>query len=154
MLGRAAEYAIFATLYIAKNDERGPVQGRAIADSYGIRPEYLLKILQRLVRARIIRSERGRNGGFRQLKPPAQTTLLEIVEAAEGPLKPEPREPIEVTDSDGSKELIQDVCGEIAEYTRSLLSRTTVSQLVEATPPSPLRLQPIRPDPVGPVNSH
>jgi Rrf2 family protein len=57
-----------------------------IADATGIPVEYLRKVLQRLSRARLVRSERGRAGGFTLGKAPAKITLLQIVEAIDGPV--------------------------------------------------------------------
>ena len=80
-LGKAAAYGVYATLHIAQSDKDGPIQGRIIAKSCGIPVEYLLKILQQLVRAQVLLSERGRGGGFLLRRTPAQTSLLDIVEA-------------------------------------------------------------------------
>ena len=61
-------------------------RARQISESAGIPVEYLRKVLQRLTRARLVESERGRGGGFRLGRPPAKITLLHIVEALEGPV--------------------------------------------------------------------
>ena len=47
--------------------------------------DFLAKIFQQLVRAGILRSSRGRGGGFALARPAHQITLLQIVEAIEGP---------------------------------------------------------------------
>ena len=47
--------------------------------------EYLLKILQQLVKANILKSKRGPRGGFSMAKKPTQISMLNIVEAVEGP---------------------------------------------------------------------
>jgi Rrf2 family protein len=57
-----------------------------IADATGVPVEYLRKIMQRLAHARIVRSERGRAGGFRLRRPANRVNLLQIVEAIEGPV--------------------------------------------------------------------
>jgi Rrf2 family protein len=51
--------------------------------------EYLRKILQRLVRSGILASGRGRRGGFRLVRDPAQVSLLELFESIHGPIGPE-----------------------------------------------------------------
>jgi Rrf2 family protein len=48
--------------------------------------EYLLKILQQLVRANVLRSKRGPQGGFWLAKPANKITMLEIIEAVAGAL--------------------------------------------------------------------
>ena len=130
--GKASAYAVFAILYIAKHDPDGPVHGRTIADSYGIPLEYLLKILQQLARAQILQSERGRRGGFRLRKSPAQTTLLEVVEAVEGTINGELSVLGRIAGADDTKEIIEKLCGQSAQFTRSLLRTTNIKQLINS----------------------
>ena len=85
-LGRASAYGLFALIYMSQEGSDGPVQVQKIAKATGLPIEYLRKIMQRLGRARIIRSERGRRGGFRLAKDVKTITLLDIVEAIEGPV--------------------------------------------------------------------
>lgn len=48
--------------------------------------DFIAKIFQRLARSEILVSTKGRNGGFALAKPATEITLLEIVEALEGPM--------------------------------------------------------------------
>lgn len=57
-----------------------------IAQAQGIPPSFMAKILRSLVRARLLRSSRGVHGGFALAKPASRITLLDVVEAIEGPL--------------------------------------------------------------------
>ncbi|MHC4596064.1 MAG: RrF2 family transcriptional regulator, partial [Planctomycetota bacterium] len=57
-----------------------------ISKEYDIPLEYLLKILQQLVRANVLRSKRGSRGGFSLAKPPKKITMLQIIEAVDGPV--------------------------------------------------------------------
>jgi Rrf2 family protein len=61
-------------------------RARQISQTTGIPIEYLRKVLQRLTRARLVDSERGRGGGFKLARDPSKITLLHIVEAIEGPV--------------------------------------------------------------------
>lgn len=86
-ISRSTGYALLAVGYIAKNQkEQGIVLSQRIAKEYKIPLEYLLKILQQLVRANVLRSKRGPRGGFNLAKPPKQITMLQIVEAVDGPM--------------------------------------------------------------------
>jgi Rrf2 family protein len=129
-LGKASAYAVYATLHIARHGANGPVQARTIAEAQGIPVEYLLKILQQLVRAQVIESERGRNGGFRLRKTPSETTLLEIVEAIEGPLD------FSAVMRDGfgggefSKDILGPIYANIGQYIETQLGRTTIQKLL------------------------
>jgi Rrf2 family protein len=57
-----------------------------IAEAQGIPPSFMAKILRSLVRARLLRSSRGVHGGFSLARPASRITLLDVVEAIEGPL--------------------------------------------------------------------
>ncbi len=140
-LSKASTYGLFAVLHIAKHGTVEPVQGRAIAKSCGLPLEYLLKILQQLVRARVILSERGRHGGFWMHKSPAETTLLEIVEAVEGTITGQFSVPDAVARANSTKEIIDRLCDRSSQFARSLLNATNIGQLIDAEPcpqPHPL----------------
>ncbi len=85
-ISRSTGYGLLAAGYIAKNQKNGIVLSQTISKEYNIPLEYLLKILQQLVRANILRSKRGPRGGFLLAKPTSKITMLEIVEAVDGPL--------------------------------------------------------------------
>jgi Rrf2 family protein len=88
-ISRSTSYAILAVGYVAKNQDEGIVLSQTISKKYNIPLEYLLKILQQLVRANILNSKRGPRGGFSLAKTPSKINLLQIVEAVEGPMEPE-----------------------------------------------------------------
>jgi len=85
-VSRSTGYALLAVGYIAKNQGDGVVLSQDISNQYDIPLEYLLKILQQLVRANVLRSKRGPRGGFSLAKPTNKITMLEIIEAVDGPL--------------------------------------------------------------------
>jgi Rrf2 family protein len=73
--------------YIArKQDAAGAVSAQVVSEKYDIPLEYLLKILQQLVRAHVLRSKRGPQGGFWLAQPANKITMLAIIEAVDGPL--------------------------------------------------------------------
>jgi Rrf2 family protein len=83
---KADDYAIRAMIHLACAPEGATVMRGAIARTQGIPTSFMAKILRSLVHARILASSRGINGGFSLARPPSEITLLEIVEAVEGPL--------------------------------------------------------------------
>jgi len=85
-VSRSTGYALLAVGFIAKNQGKGVVLSQAVSKEYDIPLEYLLKILQQLVRANVLRSKRGPRGGFSLAKPTNKITMLEIIEAVDGPL--------------------------------------------------------------------
>ena len=83
-ISRSAQYALIATSYIAQISKNNLVLAGDISSRYSLPLEYLLKILQQLVRANILNSKRGPRGGFSLARPAEKISLLEIVEAVEG----------------------------------------------------------------------
>lgn len=83
---RSTGYALLAVGYIAQHQDQKIILSQSIAKEYNIPLEYLLKILQQLVRANVLRSKRGPRGGFSLAKPPRKITMLQIIEAADGPM--------------------------------------------------------------------
>ena len=85
-ISRSTGYALLAVGYIAQRQEEGVILSQNIAKQYNIPLEYLLKILQQLVRANVLRSKRGPRGGFSLAKPPKKINMLQLIEAVEGPM--------------------------------------------------------------------
>jgi Rrf2 family protein len=79
-------YGVRILLDLAIHHAEKPRQIRDIAKSQGISEKYISRLIIALRRARMVRSIRGVNGGFQLAKPPAEITLLAIVEVMEGPL--------------------------------------------------------------------
>ncbi|MFC1765926.1 RrF2 family transcriptional regulator [Planctomycetota bacterium] len=88
-VSRSTGYAVLAVGYIARHAGKGVILSQAISKQYDIPLEYLLKILQQLVRANVLRSKRGPRGGFSLAKPTTKITLLEVIEAVDGPMSGE-----------------------------------------------------------------
>jgi Rrf2 family protein len=78
MLSGTAEYALRAVVYIARRGTDVPVQADDLAKAVDVPRNYLGKVLHQLVRARVLRSTRGKHGGFWLARDPRDLTLLEI----------------------------------------------------------------------------
>ena len=80
MLSQTAEYALRTILFIAQsNHEAGPVRTEAIAEALDIPRNYLSKILHRLAQEGVLKSSRGRGGGFVLSRPADQMPLVDVV---------------------------------------------------------------------------
>ena len=130
-LGRATAYAVFAVVYIAETNGKLPVQGKDIAQSCGMPGGRLLKILQQLVRSRILTSERGPAGGFRLRRPAADITLLEIIEAIEGPIDGDLLVRQGISNMERARAAVQKACTQVAEFARSHLRQISVQDLAK-----------------------
>lgn len=80
----ACEYAIRALTYLAARERGVLVQLDAVAHAEDIPAPFLGKILQILGHAGLVRSSKGRRGGWTLARSPDAVTLLEIHEAVEG----------------------------------------------------------------------
>lgn len=85
-ISKTTGYALLAVGYVAQHKNQKTILSQHIAKEYDIPLEYLLKILHQLVKANVLHSKRGPRGGFSLAKPPKKITLLDIVEAVEGPM--------------------------------------------------------------------
>src|SRR6267378_7951844 len=86
-LTRASSYALHALVFMAAQKHNRPVPSHIVAQARGIPERFLLKVLKPLVSARVLSSVKGPNGGYRLAKPASQITMLEILEAVEGPIR-------------------------------------------------------------------
>lgn len=84
MLSRTSRYALLATIVLAQHPDQW-LTARDLALVTAIPANYLTKILHTMARADILRSQRGREGGFRLARPPERVTLAEIVTLFEDP---------------------------------------------------------------------
>lgn len=86
-LSAKARYALRALIDIASCDAGGsPRTGAAISKTQQVSEKFLSRIVTELRDAGVFRSVRGNVGGFRLAKPPDDITLLEVVEAVQGPV--------------------------------------------------------------------
>src|ERR1051325_9621465 len=81
-------YALKALLHLAEAHERGLVKIHDIAEEESIPDKFLEGILVTLKNARLVSSERGREGGYRLRRPPGEILIGEVVRIMDGPLAP------------------------------------------------------------------
>ncbi|MGE0480585.1 MAG: Rrf2 family transcriptional regulator [Phycisphaerae bacterium] len=82
MISRTVEYALRAVVWLASRHESSQTT-RQIADATQVPANYLAKVLQTLVDAGIVTSQRGLGGGFRLARDPAVLSVLDVVNAVD-----------------------------------------------------------------------
>lgn len=87
VITRATEHAIRTVIFLAKQPRGEIVLKKDICRTQDVTPAFLTKILQPLIKAGIVSSQRGVGGGFLLARDPQEITLLDLLEAEEGPLK-------------------------------------------------------------------
>src|SRR6266571_7221813 len=85
-LTKKADYGLIAVRHLAEHADMGACSAKDLAEMYGIPQEALAKILQRLVRAKLLVSQHGTNGGYVLSRDPRKISVLEVIRALEGPL--------------------------------------------------------------------
>lgn len=87
VITRATEYAVRTVVFLAQQPKNEIVLKKDICKTQDVTPAFLTKILQPLIKAGIVSSQRGVGGGFLLAKDPNDITLLDILQAEEGQLK-------------------------------------------------------------------
>jgi Rrf2 family protein len=85
-LTKKADYALMAMKHLAERSSEGSLSAKDVADAYGIPPEALAKILQKLVKAGLLHSQHGTNGGYMLARPAHTISAFEVIQAIDGPL--------------------------------------------------------------------
>ena len=80
MLSTTAEYALRIMIFLTESEGESAISD-SIAEATKVSPDYAVKVLQLLGRAKLVRGQRGRRGGFRLACDPDVTTLLDVVDA-------------------------------------------------------------------------
>jgi Rrf2 family protein len=83
-LTKKADYGLIAMQYLAA--QPASRSAKEIAEAQGIPSELLAKILQRLVRAKLLVSVQGTNGGYRLARDSRTISAFDVIKAIEGPL--------------------------------------------------------------------
>jgi Rrf2 family protein len=81
-------YALKALTHLAEAYDRGLVKIHVIAEEEELPEKFLEGILVTLKNARIVSSQRGREGGYRLRRPPGEVMLGEVMRIVDGPLAP------------------------------------------------------------------
>jgi Rrf2 family protein len=85
-LTKKADYALMAMKHLAERSSERSLSAKDVADAYGIPPEALAKILQKLAKAGLLHSQHGTNGGYTLARPAHTISAFEVIQAIDGPL--------------------------------------------------------------------
>jgi Rrf2 family protein len=83
---RAVTYAVHSLVILAEGTSSEPVSSRRLARIANMPERFLLQILKRLVASQVLDSSRGATGGYQLKRDCKDVSLLEIIEAIDGPL--------------------------------------------------------------------
>ncbi len=83
---RQADYAVRAVLYLARLEANERAATSTVAQEQHIPPSFLAKIISQLSIAGLLHTSRGARGGVTLARDPKQISLLEVIEAIDGPI--------------------------------------------------------------------
>ena len=123
---KATNYALHTMLALLDASPVKPIGVQQLAELQGVSPTYLSKILTRLVKAGMIESVSGVNGGYRLSRKKDDITFLDIIHAIEGTASL-----FECDFVHGDECTIQAVMKEAEEKMESYLKNTKLTDLVQ-----------------------
>lgn len=82
-IGTGVEYALHCLLWLTDPLEQRP-SSRDLAEIQGISPTFVAKIFPKLEKAGIVEASGGIRGGYRLARPPAEISVLDVIDAVEG----------------------------------------------------------------------
>ena len=127
-LSRTVSYALQATLQLAEAGTEHPVPCSRLAAEGKMPERFLLQILRNLVAHGVLESTRGVDGGYTLMQLPGDVSLLDIIEAVDGPMVSS----LPVADGlpTESREKLERFLSEVNDRARSQLSAIRLSSLI------------------------
>ncbi|HBO45301.1 MAG TPA: Rrf2 family transcriptional regulator [Planctomycetaceae bacterium] len=127
-LSRTVAYAVQASLHLAESRDDRPVPCSQLASAGKMPERFLLQILRHLVARGILSSSRGIDGGYRLDRPPEDISLLEVIEAIDGPMVT--TVPLGDGLSDGAKNRLHAAINDVTEHSRRHLASIKLTHLL------------------------
>ena len=145
-LSKKADYALMAMKHLAaRHDAGASSSAREIAETYEIPLELLAKVLQRLVRARLLVSVQGTRGGYRLGRSPVTIPVADVVQAVDGPVTVTACSPDDHRCEQYSKCSIRDPLWKIRGRIVEMLNTVSVADLTaEPEPVQPVTVSKMR----------
>jgi Rrf2 family protein len=128
-LSKKADYALLAMRHLAANADRGSVSARELAETYDIPTELLAKVLQKLVRKRLLVSHQGIRGGYGLGRTSAAISVADVIQAVDGPLTVTACSEADHSCDQYAKCNIRDPLWKIKDRIVSALAATSVAEL-------------------------
>ncbi len=129
------EYGLRCLLTLAREGREAQLSIPEIAEREGISTAYATKLLSTLRKAELVKSERGRKGGFSIRRDPAEINLLQVITALGGPLL----DPDHCSKKTGQLDVcvhgehcsVHDILGGVAGYVGDFLSKTSLQDILD-----------------------
>jgi Rrf2 family protein len=133
-LSKKADYALLAMRHLASNADAGALSARELAETYDIPPELLAKVLQKLVRGRLLESHQGIRGGYGLARAAGLISVADVIMAIDGPLTVTACSEDDQSCGQYAKCNIRDPLWRIKDRIVSALAATSVAELAKDMP--------------------
>jgi Rrf2 family protein len=130
-----AEYAVRAMVQLATVDEGALVKTDDLATAQGIPPQFLVDILSALRTDRLVRSHRGRDGGYALARPAAEISIADVMRCIDGPLASVRDIGLGDLPYSGPTASLTDVWRALRASMRSVLEQTTLADVASGELP-------------------
>jgi Rrf2 family protein len=131
------DYAVRAATELAAAGP-DPVKGDRIATAQSIPIKFLENILLDMRQADVVRSQRGREGGYWLARPPSEISIADVIRAVEGPLATVRGERAEALEFGGVAEPLQELWIAVRANLRAVLESVTLADIVNGSLPEPV----------------
>ncbi len=131
-----AEYAVRAMTELASIPAGNLLTTEEIAKSQGIPPQFLVDILSDLRADRLVRSHRGRDGGYELARPAEQISIADVLRCIDGPLASVRDIGLGDLPYSGSTAALADVWRALRASMRSVLEETTLADVASGDLPA------------------
>ena len=125
---------------LARHYDTGAVKAEDIADAQDIPLNFLLGILRELRNGQLVRSVRGREGGYLLSRPPAQIALADVIRVVDGPLANVRDMSLSQLSYPGAAAALRDVWMAVRGSLREVLENVSVGDLASGKLPKNVRL--------------
>ena len=130
-----AEYAVRAMTQLASVDGGGVVKTDDLAKSQGIPAQFLVDILSDLRSDRLVRSHRGRDGGYELARPATEISIADVLRCIDGPLASVRDIGLGDLPYTGPTKALTDVWRALRASMRSVLETTTLADVASGNLP-------------------
>lgn len=124
-----AEYAVRAMVQLASVGEGALMKTDDLAQAQGIPPQFLVDILSDLRTDRLVRSHRGREGGYELGRPAADISVADVLRCIDGPLASVRDIPLGDLRYSGPTTALTDLWRALRASMRSVLEETSVADV-------------------------
>jgi len=120
---------LIAAGHLALHPDEGWIRIETIAEEYEVPEFYLVRIMQQMAKANVLKGKRGPRGGYMLSRPAKDISMLEVIEAAEGPIA-ERNELVDMQGKDLFNPSLEETLNRAFDKAISVLSKATLAKMV------------------------